>query len=39
MKIDYHNLEKELKITFKNKSLLIKALTHKSFDKKIIMKK
>ena len=33
MKIDYHNLEKELKITFKNKSLLIKALTHKSFDK------
>ena len=33
MKIDYHNLEKELKTTFKNKSLLIKALTHKSFDK------
>ena len=33
MKIDYHNLEKELKTTFINKSLLIKALTHKSFDK------
>ena len=33
MKIDYHNLEKKLKITFKNKTLLIKSLTHKSFDK------
>ena len=33
MKIEYHNLEKKLKINFKNKNLLIKALTHKSFDK------
>tara|TARA_B100001121_G_scaffold194681_1_gene170101 strand:- start:106 stop:774 length:669 start_codon:yes stop_codon:yes gene_type:complete len=33
MKIDYHNLEKKLKITFKNKDLLIKSLTHKSYDK------
>ena len=33
MKIDYQNLEKKLKITFKNKTLLIKSLTHKSFDK------
>ena len=33
MKIDYYNLEKKLKINFKNKSLLIKSLTHKSYDK------
>jgi ribonuclease-3 len=33
MKIEYHNLEKKLKINFKNKNLLIKALTHKSYDK------
>ena len=33
MKIQYHNLEKKLKINFKNKNLLIKSLTHKSFDK------
>ncbi len=33
MIIDYSNLEKKLKITFKNKDLLIKSLTHKSFDK------
>ena len=33
MKIDYPNLEKKIKINFKNKSLLIKSLTHKSFDK------
>ena len=33
MKINYINLEKQLKISFKNKSLLIKSLTHKSFDK------
>ena len=33
MKIDYHNLEKKIKIEFKNKNLLIKSLTHKSFDK------
>ncbi len=34
MPIDYQNLEKKLKINFKNKNLLIKSLTHKSFDKK-----
>ena len=34
MKIDYQNLEKKIKISFKNKSLLLKSLTHKSFDKK-----
>ena len=33
MKIDYPNLEKKIKINFKNKSLLITSLTHKSFDK------
>ena len=33
MKIDYQNLEKKIKIKFKNKDLLIKSLTHKSFDK------
>ncbi len=33
MKIDYQNLEKKLKISFKDKNLLIKSLTHKSFDK------
>jgi len=33
MKIDYHNLEKKIKIKFKDKNLLIKSLTHKSFDK------
>ena len=33
MKIDYQNLEKKIKIHFKNKNLLIKSLTHKSFDK------
>ncbi len=33
MKIDYHNLEKKIKIKFKNKSLLIRSLTHKSFNK------
>ena len=33
MKIDYRNLEKKLKINFRNKDLLIKSLTHKSFDK------
>ncbi len=33
MKIDYNNLEKKIKINFKNKDLLIKSLTHKSFDK------
>ena len=33
MKIDYQNLEKQIKINFKNKELIIKSLTHKSFDK------
>ena len=33
MTIDYHILEKKIKIIFKNKDLLIKSLTHKSFDK------
>ena len=35
MKIDYIHLEKEIKINFKNKELLIRSLTHKSFDKDI----
>ena len=33
MKIDYQNLEKKIGINFKNKDLLIRSLTHKSFDK------
>ena len=33
MKIDYQNLEKKIKVNFKNKELLIKSLTHKSFNK------
>jgi len=33
MKIDYSVLEKKIKVTFKNKNLLIKSLTHKSYDK------
>ena len=33
MKINYQNLEKKIKISFKNKSLLVKSLTHKRFDK------
>ena len=33
MKIEYQSLEKKLKIHFKNKSLLIQSLTHKSFSK------
>ena len=33
MKIDYQILEKKLKINFKDKDLLIRSLTHKSFDK------
>ncbi len=32
MKIDYNLLEKKIKINFKNKELLIRSLTHKSFD-------
>ena len=33
MKIDYPKLEKKINYKFKNKNLLIKSLTHKSFDK------
>ena len=33
MKIDYHNLENKIKINFRNKDLLVKSLTHKSFNK------
>ena len=33
MKIDYQSLEKKLKTNFRNKELLIKSLTHKSYDK------
>ena len=33
MKIDYQNLEKKIGINFKNKDLLVRSLTHKSFDK------
>ena len=32
MKINFQNLEKKLKNNFKDKELLIKALTHKSFN-------
>ncbi len=33
MKLEYQNLEKKLRINFKDKNLLIKSLTHKSYDK------
>ena len=33
-KFDYQNLEKKIKVFFKNKKLLIQSLTHKSFDNK-----
>ena len=33
MNIDYRNLEKKIGISFKNKDLLIRSLTHKSFNK------
>jgi ribonuclease III len=33
MIINYANLQKEIKIKFKDKKLLVKSLTHKSFDK------
>ncbi len=33
MKIDFINLERKIKINFKKKDLLVKSLTHKSFDK------
>ena len=35
MKINYTNLEKKIKVNFKNKDLLIRSLTHKSFNKEI----
>ncbi len=33
MKIDYSKLEKKINLKFKNKSLLVQSLTHKSFNK------
>ena len=33
MKFEFDTLEKKIKINFKNKNLLIKSLTHKSYDK------
>jgi|TARA_B100000902_G_C27292897_1_gene908233 ribonuclease-3 len=33
MKIDYQSLEKKIKVSFKDKDLLIRSLTHKSFNK------
>ena len=33
MQINYQVLEKKIKVNFKNKELLVKSLTHKSFDK------
>ena len=33
MKINYINLEKKINISFKDNNLLVKSLTHKSFDK------
>ncbi len=33
MKTELHKLEKKIKINFKNKDLLIKSLTHKSFNR------
>ena len=33
MKINYPNLEKKIKVKFKDTELLIKSLTHKSYDK------
>ena len=34
MKFEFSILEKKIKINFKNKNLLIRSLTHKSYDKK-----
>ena len=31
--IDYNKIQKKIKVNFKDKDLLVKALTHKSFDK------
>jgi ribonuclease-3 len=33
MKIDYLSLQKKIKVNFKNKDLLTRSLTHKSFDR------
>jgi len=33
MEVEYQNLEKKIKVIFKNKNLLIESLTHKSFNK------
>ena len=33
MKLEFSTLEKKIKINFRNKNLLIKSLTHKSYDK------
>ena len=33
MKIDYSNLEKKINYKFKDRKLLVKSLTHKSYDK------
>ena len=38
MKINYQDLQKKINFKFKNLDLLIKSLTHKSFDQKTIMK-
>ena len=35
MKINFSDLEKKIKINFKDKNLLIQSLTHKSFNKEI----
>ena len=35
MKINYQKLEKKIKVFFKDKNLLIKSLTHKSYSKEI----
>jgi len=35
MKIYYQNLEKKIKINFKDKELLIRSLTHKSYSKEV----
>ena len=34
MKINYQSLEKKINFKFKNKNLLMQALTHKSFNPK-----
>ena len=35
MKINYQTLEKKIKINFKDKDLLVRSLTHKSYNKEI----